>query len=289
MKSTTPTKQASLRYTPRDLDVLDSLASYRFLSGPQLHALHFPTLGSAETRLRKLYEHQLVTRIYLPARPYSKSTHTIYALAAKGARLLAPRHDGVQPPHLAPRDERSALFLDHTLRRNDLRICLTLLAGAQPEIELVSWQQAPDEVRARTEVPVGRDTERVTLVPDAVFVLRQGGHDAAFAVEIDMGTVRVTSMAERYRAYHCWWKAGGPSKRFAPIPFRVLTLTTTEAHLAALKRVATRAPVSGRKGSGLFWFALLSAVDIKNPESILGSIWSVARVTKTPVKQLQAA
>lgn len=283
------TRARTLRYTDRDLDVLDALADYRFLSIPQIQTLFFPTNGSTETRLRRLYEHDLVVRLYMPARPYDRRVHTIYGLSVQGAKLLRDRHEGVQPAHLSPKNERSALFLDHTLRRNDLRICLTLLCRANPKVELVSWEQTPEQVRARAEVPVGRDTERVSLIPDAVFVLRQGDSRAAFAVEIDMGTVRVTSMAERYRAYWCWWKAGGPAKRFGPVPFRVLTLTTTAAHLAALKRVATQAPVSGRKGSGLFWFALLSSIDIKNPASVLAPTWQVARVTKSPGKPLQAA
>lgn len=279
----------SLRYTPRDLDVLDAMGEYRFLSIPQLQSLHFTSNGSAESRLRRLYEHGLVVRLYMPARPYDRRVHTIYGLSAKGARLLRERHEGVEPAHLSPKDERSALFLDHTLRRNDMRICLTLLSRQNPDFELVSWKQMPEEVKARTEVPEGRDTARVTLVPDAVFVLRLGETRAAFAVEIDMGTVRVTSMAARYRAYWCWWRSGGPAKRFGPIPFRVLTLTTTEAHLTALKRVATEAPTTGRKGSGLFWFTLLSTLDLKHPESGLTSNWKVARIGKTPEKPLQTA
>lgn len=278
----------TLRYTERDLDVLDALGDYRFLSIPQLQALHFPTNGTAETRLRRLHEHELVVRLYMPARPYDRRVHTIYGLSAKGAKLLRTRHEGAAPPHLSPKNERSALFLDHTLRRNDLRICLTLLARQNPDFEFVSWEQTPEEVKARAEVPDGRDTQRLTLIPDAVFVLRQGESAAAFAVEIDMGTVRVTSMAERYRGYWCWWKAGGPAKRFGPIPFRVLTLTTTEAHLAALKRVATEAPTTGRKGSGLFWFTLLSALDIKNPASVLAPSWQVARVTEAPPRPLRS-
>lgn len=279
----------ALRYTDRDLDVLDALGDYRFLSVPHLAALHFPTSGSAETRLRRLHEHDLVVRLYMPARPYDRRVHTIYGLSAKGAKLLRDRHEGVAPPHLSAKDERSALFLDHTLRRNDLRICLTLLSKENADIQLVSWQQAPDAVRAKTEVPDGRDTKRATLLPDAVFVLQLSDARAAFAVEIDMGTVRVTSMAERYRAYWCWWKAGGPAKRFGPVPFRVLTLTTTEAHLAALKRAAIQAPTTGRKGSGLFWFALLSSLDITNPASVLAPTWQVARVTTSDRQPLEAA
>jgi hypothetical protein len=280
---------ARLRYTPRDLDVLDDLASYRFLSVPQLQALHFPTKGTAETRLRTLYQHELVVRLYMPARAHDRRVASIYGLSRKGAQLLRDRHDGVAPPHLSPKDERSALFLDHTLRRNDLRICLMLLARENPAVELVSWQQLPDEVKAHAEVPDGRDDRRVTLIPDAMFVLRVGTIKAAFAVEIDMGTVRLTSMAERYRAYWCWWKAGGAEKRFGPLPFRVLTLTTTNAHLEALRRAAITAPVTGRKGSGLFWFALHVCLDLHRPASVLDPAWKVARVTRSPEQGLRSA
>lgn len=267
--------------TERDLDVLDALAAYRFLSIPQLAVLFFPSRGAAEARLRRLHEASLVVRVFMPARPYDRRVHTIYALGGKGAQLLAPRHDGARPRHLTAREQRSALFLDHTLRRNDLRICLSKLSGLSGTNQgptLINWWQTREDVRFSTRVRMTAvRSQRVTVIPDGSMVLSHGRDLSSYAVEIDMATVRLQSMALKYRTYWTWWKERNAHRRFHCTNFRVLTLTTTESRLAALKRVAQKAPLDSRAGSGLFWFALLAHADIEEPQKILAPVWTVAR------------
>lgn len=271
--NTTP---SSIRITDRDLAVLDALGDYRFLSIPQLAILFFPSKGTAETRLRQLYQHHLAVRVYLPARPYSRTTSTIYGLGAKGAGLLIPLHDGVRPPCLSARDQRSGLFLDHTLRRNDLRIALQRLHSGHPDFELVSWHQAKEDVRARAEIEVGRKTEMVTLIPDGVFGLLRHGILHTCAVEIDLGTVRLEEMRKRYRAYWSFWKYGGALRTYGRCSFRVLTLATTPRRIEALRQAAASIPEARGTGSGLFWFASLDVADPKNPDRLLEPVWSTA-------------
>lgn len=264
--------------TERDLQVLQALAEYRFLSIPQLSALYFPTKGATEARLRRLSGAKLVVKVFMPARPYDRRTVTIYALGAPGARLLLPHTEGVRPRHLSPHEQRSGLFLDHTLRRNDLRICLELLSRRPGILRLVLWQQLAPEVKARAEVLTrGRQHERVTVIPDGCFLLWVNGQLHAFAVEIDMGTVSLKRMAVRYQAYFAWWRAGEAARRYPHASFRVLTLTTTPRRLEALRKAATAAPCAGQRGSGLFWFALLAVADIEEPTRLLDATWFVAQ------------
>lgn len=114
-------------------------------------------------------------------------------------------------PFLSESSRRSALFLDHTLRRNDVRICLELLHREMPGFQLLFWKQAPEDVRASAEVPVaGRRTARVPIVPDGVFAVRHHGQFHLLFLETDMGTVPVKRMQLRYQAYWRWWKDVDP-------------------------------------------------------------------------------
>lgn len=271
----------------RDRSVLEGLASYRFLSIPQLTTLFFPSRGAAEARLRRLLEHRLVTRVFLPVRPYSPKSCTIYALSRAGAMLLADRHDGVPPPSVSESDRRSGLFLDHTLHRSDVRICAELLQR-QGRWSVESWLQKPTDVRLAVAVETGkRKTTRVPIVPDGCLTVRRPDETANFDIEVDMGTVRLTRMALRYRAFWTAWKNGDLAKRHAPGSYRVLTITTTERRMQALRTAALRAPTHGRQGSGLFWFTTFDeAVDIDAPKRFLDAVWRVARVTDDRPKPL---
>ncbi len=277
----------TLRLTSRDLDTLSDLGDYRFMSIAQLAALHFPTEGAAQARLRRLVEGGLALKVYVPVRPYDRSAHTIYALSAKGARELADARGCKRPRHLSERERRSGLFLDHTLRRNDLRVCLELLQSMEPGFRLLIWRQAKDEVGTSARVRVGRGREqRVPIVPDGYFAVQIGAGFENFVVEIDMGTVRLDRMALRYKAYWKWWKAGGHKALYGPLPIRVLTLTTTPRRLEALRKAAMEAPMGGSTGSNLFWFACLECADIQSPEKLLTPVWTTAQKRPGPLRKL---
>jgi len=267
----------SLRLTERDQDLLAALGSHRFLSVPQVVALFFDSTSRAQTRLRQLHQGGLVIQVFVPVRPYDRKSHTVFALSARGARLLSELRGIPRPPHLCDSDRRSGLFLDHTLRRNDVRICLELLDRTLPGFQLLVWKQKPEEVRAGAVVQTGaRKRERVPIVPDGFFAFRYLRQLHAFCLETDMGTVRLARMELRYKAYWKWWKEGGARRRFGPLPLRVLTMAPTDRRLDALRKAAMRAPEGGGRGSRLFWFAKLSAADLDGPEALLSPAWQVA-------------
>jgi hypothetical protein len=222
MANTSP----SLRLTSRDVDILEALGSYRFLSVPQLAVLYFASRSTAEARLRALHTADLVVRVFMPVRPFDRTATTIYALGPKGSALVGERREGVRPRHLTAKDRRSALFLDHTLRRNDVRICLELLDRDLAGFHLLTWKQAPEEVRGSAVVRSGTKDERIPVVPDGFFAVRYRGEITAYCLETDMGTVNTERMLARYRAYLEWWRTGGMAARFGRVPTRVLTMTT---------------------------------------------------------------
>lgn len=267
----------SIRLTERDHELLDALASYRFLSIPQATALYFPSEHAAGRRLRELAHAGLAVTVFMPVRPYDRTTRTLYALSGRGARVLAPRHHGITPKHLTTREQRSGLFLAHTLARNDVRIVLENLTSVRPDFTLLAWQQAPEEVQTSAVIRVGvRAQARVPAVPDGVALCRVNGECQVLAIEIDMGTVPLIRMARRYRAYWKAWRAGTPRVRYGPVPYRVLTIANSAKRAEALRTTAVRAPEHGRPGSRLFWFASLEDVDIKEPAKLLTARFTVA-------------
>lgn len=264
----------TLRLTSRDLGLLDKLGEHRFLDVRQVAALAFPSEDAARHRLHELLGHRLVHRLYMPVRPYDPRAVNVYALSAKGARHVPrSRADAARPATLSTSDRRSGLFLDHTLRRNDVRITLERLGETHPKFTMLNWKQRREDVEFRTTDVRGR---RQRIVPDGVAYVRVGPEVEVLPIEIDMGTVRLPKMTARYKGYWRDFTEGGPRVRHGPVPYRVLTITNTRARLEALRTAAQRAPTRGRRGSRLFWFALLDDIDIQAPDKLLGSIWKHA-------------
>lgn len=281
------TRSVSLRLNERDLDLLDALADYRFLTALQAATVMFRTPGSITARLRSLVAAGLVVPVFMPVRPTDRSHVTVYALGAKGGRLIAPRHGGIRPRHLTAREARSGLFLEHTLKRNDFRLALERLSERDPRFSLLSWSQVPDQVRASAMITLGGRREfRVPMVPDGVAVVRMNGSCEVLAIEIDCGTVPVERMWRRYRGYWKWWRMGGPTKRYGAVPYRVLTLAPDVRRLAALQKAAARAPEKGHRGSKLFWFAPLAVASIDSPHALLDTVWTAATLPETPARAL---
>lgn len=258
------------KLSERDLDVLGSLGRMRFLSVPQVAALHFPSADAALRRLRELRARKLLTEAYVPVRPYDRRAKSVFALSALGARALARARDGPAPRHVPEHERRSGLFLDHTLARNALYVVLELL-HRDAAFQLLAWRHGPDGVRSSARVRLDGRTVRVPLIPDAFVALREGSSVQGLVVEIDMGTVAPERMRLRYAGYFRWWKGRGHVARFGNMPVRVLTVTTTPSRLERL-----RAAAAGGAGEGhtrLFWFSLLEEVDLGNPHRLLGRVW----------------
>lgn len=270
---------SQLRLTERDYSLLDALADYRFLSVAQAAALFFPSAQSASRRLHELVKAKLAVTVFMPVRPYSRKTETVFGLSARGATFLTSRHNGLRPRHLTSREQRSGLHLDHTLRRNDLRACLDRLPDQLERFCLLAWQQNPDEVRATVRVRLRKRTDTpVTIIPDGVATVKLGSRCEVFAIEIDRGTVPVKSMWRRFRAYWKWWHDGHARVRHGPVPYRVLTLVPDEKRLLALAKAAALAPEKNAPGCRLFWFTLQDTADLVNPASLVGAAWRMATV-----------
>ena len=98
--------------TDRDKAVVLDVHEYRLLSCPQIEKLHFqPDKGQTHMtktsrcrhRLKLLYHHRYLDRIFIPVGPHEGSRPIVYCLDKRGADLVVrswastgPRFDGGQ-------------------------------------------------------------------------------------------------------------------------------------------------------------------------------------------------
>ena len=124
------------------------------------------------------------------------------------------------------------------------------------------------------------ETERLPVEPDALFTLRfanrrAGSQLAHFCYEADRGTMVMTDMLKKFRAYHHFIKRQKKHREALGVhPIRaVLVETTDEARGKKLMDLVTHPLVCGTGNrAGLFWFTISSLfadrVSAKNSSSV---------------------
>ena len=102
--------------TERDLNIMNAVGDYRFLSGDQIKALFFHSASTAKDRLAKLWQAKFLERVYRPVLPTEGSPKALYALGREGAMLLAQRtgRDVSEFKHLTPKESKLLFaFMTH--------------------------------------------------------------------------------------------------------------------------------------------------------------------------------
>lgn len=280
-----------IRLTLRDIEILDTLHTARYMTTPQIQALFWREsrggeagrLKACQRRLRFLAKHSLVRRIeQMVSRGESRLPY-IYALDRKGAETLV-RELGVDPASIDwhKKDaERTYPFLQHVLATNDFRIAVKLACEATSSVRLEAWVDEKElKMEAKDYVTLtGPDGEeqRVAVVPDGYFVLRQGEQLAHHFFEIDRATVTVRpsqwqrrGWVRKIQAYLAYYQSGIFSERYATRSLRILTITTGPDRLAHLKEVTEETG-----GKARFWFTTFELAN--DPAQVLTApIWHVA-------------
>ncbi len=294
-----PRANRGLRLTLRDLEILQTLHTARYLSTPQVERLFWPgnTRGgtkACQERLRRLHQHGLVRRIELPIRRGDRPKPYVYALDRKGAELLVSEL-GVEPGELdwKPKtQEEHYPFLEHLLTTTDFHIALSQ-ACAQTGIRLQEWnderelKRSPNLTYVALRGPQGGRV-RAAVVPDASFVLSREGKLGVFFLEVDLRTVTVApskwerrGWMRRIRTYDAYFKSEDYRAKFGNRRARVVTVTAGELRLRNLKR-ATETIFQQLRENGedvsaqnRFWFTVMA--DELEPNKLLTApIWQVA-------------
>lgn len=275
-------KPPALQLTARDLEILRNVNRYRVLNAHQIEVLNFPpaseesrSLRSAcQRRLQKLYHHKYLDRILLPLVPGEGRRPYPYALDKRGADELA-QHVGVDRGELGwkPRANRlGPIFLEHLLAISQFRVT------AELQVRSGAWQSVDwvDEIQLRkpeNQHKVPRHNRRgkaVVRYPDGYFTVTLHGvqQPAHFFLEVDQGTEKNQTWADKMKAYMEFRSSGQSSAQLGTANFRVVALVSSQRRLENLMRVTAEAGAVGH-----YWFALQSQIDIWKPNSLLQPIW----------------
>ncbi len=220
-----PVRSRTFRLVERDVDVLLALAKMRVLRTSDVAALYFRAKGTAQKRLRRLFDAGLVRAIVADL-----AFENRYALTSAGHAALAEALGDANVPawRSAPRvDRRNARHLELL---NRYRIALALgcaRLGLELRRFVPEWDLRSGEPEA-------------SLIPDAVFVIFGESGQASFALEIDTGTEpsgTVMRKLERYDAAAAMRRSVGGS--VAP---SVVIVTATPRRARTLARALAARP-----------------------------------------------
>ena len=126
---------------PRDKEIMVALYAFRLLSREQIQSLFgFNCLRRGNARLRKLYDHQYLSRSFLPT--IRGSSKAVYCLGPQGA-LVVGEELGLDPKAVRKSTKKISqlkeLFLTHALELNDIRIAFSQAIQNHPEMSLERW------------------------------------------------------------------------------------------------------------------------------------------------------
>lgn len=204
--------------TPRDLAVLQSVVSLRFMSGAQLQRMHFGD-GDAASRaarrsLLRLTQAEVLAR--LPRRVggvRAGSAGFIYAAGLAGHRLAEER--GWQTTATRRRSAAvGTLFLRHCLDVAELHVRLVLADRAR-ELELLALDAEPLCWRSYGGLGIQRPS---TLKPDSFVRFGLGEYEFSYFIEVDRGTEGSRAIASKLGQYVSYHQSGAEQASRAVFP-----------------------------------------------------------------------
>lgn len=217
----------------RDLAALGTLACVRVATARQLEQLHAADISTRQSRrwLASLADRQLLVRLpRVIGGVRAGSAGSVFALGAAGAKLATPN---------APRRRSwsvGELFLRHTL---SVTASLVELREAERSgrLRLVRFAAEPGTWRSFPAPGGGR----LTLKPDACAVVRIGGFEDAWLIEVDRATEAAGALTRKLAVYAAHYRSGLEYDPDTAYP-RVLWLVPSEARRTQLETLIRQQP-----------------------------------------------
>lgn len=287
-----------IELTERDVQILQALHKYRFLTSEHLMKLTETTSQQGmNRRLRVLFDAKYIDRpkAQMHSLAYADKRPMVYALGNEGADLLSNRFQLTLPDiYWSEKNRRvKEKFIEHTLGIAEFMVSMEVACKEAGNIRLITKEEiltsAPDKTRRskhpfRWQTRVSFDGERheIAIVPDEVFGLHnldkpEGKNRAYFFVEIDRGTmpitrrdIRQTSFARKLISYADTYERKLHTERFGIKNFRVLTVTTSQERITTMQQ-AWQSEISHRATAAMFLF--------KSKEVANSSVWHSANHT----------
>lgn len=185
----------------RDVDILRAIARHRYAQAEHVHVLLFAgrTLRVAQARLRKLWEHHLLDRCFVPfsldgaRQPPSVASTPTYSLTARGAQLVAGA-DGTALQHAE--HATAASTLAHHLGVTDLLVALEAACRRPNGPELVESRHEWELWRQAKAGPLRSES---LIVPDGAFTLRHAGRAAPETWYVELVRASVAGGNETFK------------------------------------------------------------------------------------------
>jgi hypothetical protein len=217
----------------RDWAVLNVLVRVRVATGRQLERACLAGVGPRQARLvlASLVSRRLLARLpRVVGGVRAGSAGYVYALDVAGLRLASPAQRPARPWAVG------MSFLGHSLAVTELYVRLIEQQRAGM-VELV-WFAAEPAAWRRFFGPGGG---RVVLKPDAYVVLRLGGYEDRWFIEVDQGTESLPTIARKCDLYRRYWASGREQAREGVFP-RVLWMAPDGRRAEAIVEVCSRQP-----------------------------------------------
>jgi hypothetical protein len=185
--------------TDRDEEIITDIYNYRTLSTRQIERLHFPSLQTAQRRLRIL-----AAAGYIKKFEALNIDDDLYQISQSGINRIAANLkvsvNALKWPR-ASEPPKDYYFLNHLLAINDFRISLRLAClNDSSDIRLLGW--IPEYFGEKRDkyglVKYLKDSlyddqqNLITHTPDALFALTNEEAAALFFLEIDRGTETIS-------------------------------------------------------------------------------------------------
>src|SRR5437868_6378504 len=280
----------AFRLTDDDVEIVRVVARHRLIRSTHIAALVGRSLDRTNDRLMRLFHAGYIDRprAQLDRFPSSGSSHYIYALADRGARLLRDE-DGVEFRNTEwNRKNREAgrPFIEHQIEIVNFQVALQRAVTRRGDLRLIGADDlipaaSATKSRALTSstavtlrAKLGRDQSReISVVPDLAFGLDlAGGTRRNFVVEIDRGTMPVrrsdpdqTSFEGKMRVYLAAHAAKQHERQLGWKNFRVLTVTTDRDRVRNMQEALRQLRIPRSIGPSLFLFATYSDLRTDDP------------------------
>lgn len=267
--------------TPASLQLLETVATYRLISLPQLVQLSGLSAKATQRAMRTLFDAGLVEIVAAPRAALAEpgdpndasllfgSAPNIYIPARAGIRLLDTHGLAEGLATTPPYGPKNALLLRHELGVRDTRIFLELAARRHPGQTVKAWHDGPEAA-----LDLERDQVPKTVRPDAWFVYRLGEQEhrelvLVGLVEYDRATERgERRWAEKLAAYRHLFSGSRLRYALGYDQARVLVICPTIARRETLADMIARhaEPALGQR----FWLTTHAALE--RPD-LSASVW----------------
>lgn len=217
--------EVRVRYTERDVEILEAVGKLRFTTTSQLARLYFHSRSGANKRLRKLLDAGLV-KVWVR----QLAEENVYSLTREGLKTLDA--SGISVPRELDGN------LEHLLMLNEVRIRFAF--GVEAIGASLAWWRSEWDLRAHGK-------ERI--IPDALFAVSWEEAEQIFALEVENQTSYPQGILRKLLGYRATPELYG-SKRY-----RILIVGRHPPTLARYRQGVLTAGIG--KDS---WFACLEDI-----------------------------